>query len=282
MRNRMVALRLPEALLVAGFTFVGAVMAAPSLPVLASPRSAAFFLASYFVIVSIYAFNSWAGFPEDTANPRLADSLAVSRHFFATASLVTFIGAFFLFGAFSSRGMLSAVAVWVMWGLYSFPRYGAKYHPPLGTIAHFFIGIIQFHQGWILFSVPDKVSFILSCYFGLLLSAGHLNHEMIDCDADRAAGVANGAARFGLRGWIFLHLFVALCAGALLAVIIAAHLPLRVRLVPFCIASLGHLLSAFLLLFNAQRAPLSFLRHRTRYRLLYGLGGAATLLFLIP
>ena len=39
-------------------------------------RPALFFLASYLVTLSVYAFNSWAGSSDDAANPRRSKSNA--------------------------------------------------------------------------------------------------------------------------------------------------------------------------------------------------------------
>jgi len=277
---RMVqALRIPEAFIVAGFTFIGAFLAVPSMGILLSVREMLFLTASYLVIVSIYAFNSWAGFAEDRANPRLALSVTLPRRFFACVSVLTGGVAVLLFIPTAPQALPYALLVWLLWSIYSFPRRGAKYLPVAGTVVHLFVGVVQFHQGWVWHAAPSSSSLLLSLSFALLLAAGHINHEMIDYEADRQAGIMSGAVRFGLRCWAWLHALVSGGAFFLflaLSTFCAAEMPSR--LFPFLIASLGHCWSAVRLACEGSFSPLSFLRHRVRYRLLYGTAGLISLI----
>lgn len=271
------ALRLPEAFLVAGFTFAGMALSAADGASLLTGRAALFLIASYLVIVSIYAFNSWAGFEEDLSNPRLALSPSISRRLFASVSLFTITAAGVLFAVIAPLAIPYALLVWFLWGGYSFPRRGAKYLPLAGTFMHLLVGMVQFHQGWMWNGAVSEASLLLSLYFALLLASGHLNHEAIDREADRAAGVTTGAVRFGLRRWAWVHLItVAASCAALIAASFVAAIP-ALRLVPFFAASAGHLFSAGRLVAGLDRDQLVFVRHRMRYRLLFGGAGIISL-----
>ncbi len=274
-------LRLPEALLVAGFTFVGTMFSASDGSSLLTVPAALFFLASYLVIVSIYAFNSWAGFAEDLANPRLALSPVVSRRLFAFVSGVTLAASCALFAVVAPRALWYALLVWLLWGIYSFPRRGTKYVPVAGTITHVFVGVVQFHQGWVWSGDPTGASFLLSFYFALLLAAGHLTHEAIDHEADRSAGLVSGAVRFGLKRWAWVHLAVALAALFVLFFAAFFRAVPFLRLVPFFAASLGHCVSAVKLVSSLDRDSFAFVRHRARYRLLFALAGVVSLAALL-
>lgn len=276
MRDRLRPYRLPEALIVAGFTFIGSVMAATDLSALLDKDLIVGLAASYLVIVSIYAFNSWAGFAEDIANPRLAAGGLASGRAYATVTAVTLAAALMIFAFLRPAAIPYATGVFFLWSFYSFPRYGAKYVPLAGTIVHVAVGIVQFQQGWALLGEPGARSFLLSLYFALILAAGHVNHELIDHDPDRASGIASGAVRFGVRRWTTLHLAIAIAALAALGVpALTDALPLS-RLAPFLAASIGHVLSAASL-FAGTTEQSRFLRHRSVYRILYAVAGLATL-----
>lgn len=261
--------RCAEALLVSGFTFVGALFAAPRPAALWSPRALLFFVASYLVIISIYAFNSWAGLREDRANPRLAAAGFGSEREYAAVSAGTLAGALAFFAFLRPAAIPYALGIFFLWGLYSFPRYGAKYVPVAGTIVHIAVGITQFQQGWALIGEPGMRSLFLSLYFALILSAGHVNHELIDHDADRAAGIVSGAVRFGIRRWILLHLGIAVSGASLLIALNGAEWWGFPQSLPFLVASLLHTASALTLLRGESRQH-RFLRHRAFYRFLYG------------
>ncbi|HSA32880.1 MAG TPA: UbiA family prenyltransferase [bacterium] len=271
MKALLAPYRLPEALLITSFTIIGSVMAAPALPYLIEVGVIAGLVASYLLIVSIYAFNSWAGLRDDAANPRLAvDGFATARAY-ATVTALTLAAALSIFAFLRPVAIPYALGVFFLWGLYSFPRYGAKYVPLAGTILHVAVGITQFQQGWALIGEPDDRSLFLSLYFALLLAAGHVNHELIDHDADKRAGIVSGAVRFGTQRWVIIHLGATLAALVTLGMLaITGEDPLR--LTPFLVASAGHVLSASFLIAGRHDTD-RFLRHRARYRLLFAGAG---------
>lgn len=272
--------RLPEALIITGFTLIGTIMALSSLSSFPDIELFLGFVASYLLIVSIYAFNSWAGLHDDAANPRLAaDGLATARAY-TTVTAATLAVALTIFIFLRPTAIPFALGVFFLWSLYSFPRYGAKYIPLAGTIVHVAVGIVQFQQGWALIGEPGERSLMLSFYFALILSAGHINHELIDHDADKVAGILSGAVRFGTRRWTVIHLTIVLAAFAILAVLTLAGPFSLARLTPFLVASTGHALSAAFLI-AGRHDPDRFLRHRTRYRILYASAGVVFLVGLI-
>lgn len=264
--------RYGEALLGCGFALVGAMFAAPDWTAFWSLRSMALFFASYLVVFSIFAFNSWAGLREDAANPRLAVDGLASGWGYAVVTAVSFVGALAVFLLLRPVAIPYALAVFALCGIYSFPRYGAKYMPVAGTLAHVAIGVTQFQQGWALLDDPGARSLLMSLYFGLILSAGHVNHELIDYEADRTAGIMSGAVRFGPRHWIWLHTtisFVALCLIVFLTFGGAFPLPWAF---PFMTASLLQLLSAARLCM-ALPTQRRLLAHRALYRFCYLVAG---------
>ncbi len=266
--------RLPEALLVSGFIFIGSFFAVSDLSELTGLRPLLFLGAAYLVMIAIYAFNSWAGLREDHANPRLDVEISAPGTRYPAIAAVTLLAAFALFLFVEPRALPYALGVFLLSALYSFPRYGTKYVPVAGTVTHIFGGIAQFLLGWMLVSPPDLRSVAIALYFGIILSAGHVNHELIDRDADRATGIRSGAVSFGVRRWVFFHLALTLAALALIVVLEHMRLLPVSQVAPFAVASIIQTVSAFILFFRAPEQGI-FLRHRPIYRICYAVAGVA-------
>ena len=264
------AYRFTEVFLVAGFIFVGSFFAASDARSFIGARPALFFLASYLVTLSVYAFNSWAGSSDDAANPRLAIVPGDRSPVVAAAALIASLAIFLLV---ERRAAPCAAALFILSALYSYPRYGAKYLPRAGTALHVLGGAVQFQIGWLMFGEIEARSLMLALYFGLILSAGHVNHELIDRDADHAAGIRSGAVRYGVPGSIRLHIVI--CVAALTLLIVAALRGMAgpIHLAPFAVASLLQMVSAVALSLRAAPGQADFLRHRRLYRALYAAAG---------
>ncbi|HOW51142.1 MAG TPA: UbiA family prenyltransferase [bacterium] len=261
--------RLPEALLVSGFIFIGSFFAVPDMAALIGVRPLLFLGAAYLVMIAIYAFNSWAGSREDRLNPRLTVATGMR---YPVIAAVTLFAAFLLFLSVEPRALPYALGVFLLSALYSYPRRGTKYVPVAGTVTHIFGGIAQFLLGWMIVSIPDMRSAAIALYFGIILSAGHVNHELIDRDADHANGIRSGAVVFGVHRWVIFHLALTLVALLLMLSLGYLRLLPAVQIAPFIAASIIQTVSAFILFFRPPTQR-SFLRHRLIYRLCYALAG---------
>jgi 4-hydroxybenzoate polyprenyltransferase len=259
-----------------GFIVVGSLYALPAGAGLKGWNPAFFLLASYLVTVSIYAFNSWAGFSEDHANPRQRTSAGLSRARFAGIAAAAFFLSLAIFSRVRPGALPWVFAVFLFSTAYSFPNHGFKYIPVAGTAAHVAIAIAQFQLGWSLFKNVGAASLLLSAYFGVVFSAGHVNHELIDLDADRKAGIMSGAVRFGPQIWTRLHLVLAVFGLMVLGSLWLLDQPdfPRSLILPFLGASCAHSVAAGILQFGTHSQDV-YLRHRTRYRLIYFSAGMA-------
>lgn len=88
---------------------------------------------------------------------------------------------------------LIAVSIASLFAVYS---WRVKNIPVHSTIVHFIIGFLGFLFGFSIASTPDVTAVLPGIYFGLLVSAGHLSHEVSDYDEDRGKRVTN-PIRFG-------------------------------------------------------------------------------------
>ncbi len=270
--------RFAEATIITTFTLLGSLFSAPFFLSFFSVNFLVFIVAAYLLIISIYSFNSWAGFTEDMHNPRLklAESGVRQRHFTYTTG-ISLATALLLFLYTSLSALLLAVLVFMLWFFYSFPVKGFKYIPIAGTVLHIVAGTVQFQLGWLFFEPVSATSLITGLYFGIILSTGHINHELIDRTADAAAGIRSGAVVFGEQRWMAVHLVLAAIAVSLAAGMMQTG---HQKFLPFAAASLIHLISAAFI-FMLVKKEIRFFINRTLYRLLYAAAILAVLLVMV-
>jgi 4-hydroxybenzoate polyprenyltransferase len=198
--NLIKSARLAEVSLMLGFPFMGTLFAMKNIEDLFSFKVFVFLAGLFFLCTAIYAFNAWAGYDEDGENERLT-GLKDKKNRFMTATAVSgilFVLTFFISGLpFVILSLLS----FFLWTVYSWPKKGFKYRPVLGTVIHFLGQGIHFQMGYSVLDRTSLNSILVSIYFSLLFSAGHLNHELIDHDPDRKMNVNTGAVHFGKKRW---------------------------------------------------------------------------------
>lgn len=191
------ALRLKEVLLMAGFLCIGSLFALPNLATSTLFRLAAYCLASVFFVAGGYTLNAYGGYQRDSSNARLSALQTFSHHRFL--HLTVLFNLIFIFGYAALSPTLLAISLvpYLLGFWYAYPEKGAKYYPVIGTIIHFISQIFLFHMGWIVFAPMNSYSLSVSIYFAILLSAAHLHHEVIDCEADKAEGAKTTAILLG-------------------------------------------------------------------------------------
>jgi 4-hydroxybenzoate polyprenyltransferase len=272
--------RLAEAAIVSGFTFFGILISAPLIESLFNLKTFAFIVASYLLIVSIYSFNSWGGIKDDVNNERLAKKGIATPAGYLITTLFTIALATLIFIIVKPSAVIYAVAVFILWGIYSFPKYGAKYVPVAGTLLHIVVGITQFNLGWLFFNEPSGKSFVISLFFALVLSGGHVNHELIDYDADRSAGISSGAVFFGKRNWTILQFSISITAFIISILITFSIMKEASGFIIFSIASLIHVIFNVKLMLT-DGTQNDFLTNRKIYRTVFGLAGIIHLIITI-
>ncbi len=155
----------------------------------------------FFVIcvvngIAIYLLNAALGFHQDKTNDRLDDI----KHFNKSRLLSLGVGVgvigFVWLHLFSPRLVVPAAIVYALWIVYSFPG-GLKRIPLLGLATAFIGQLVHFHLGYFVFDELSAESVLIAGYFSLLFTAGHALHEVIDHDADKAAGLKTSSVFFG-------------------------------------------------------------------------------------
>ncbi len=260
-------LRLGEITLMTGFLIIGFFCAVGlgaqfSLLKLTILSSAVFMHFS-----SIYFFNSYAGFSEDKYNDRINHGMEVGisdKHFLFMSVIILFIS-LSLYAYLNRLLPILAFVSYVGWLIYSSKKSGLKQVPFAGTAVHFFSQVLHFSMGWIALSTFSYEVLLEGLYFALLFAAGHLNHELIDYEADKKTKVNTGAVTLGKNRIETIYQII-----SVLTLIYICHFFLYLDhykyFLVFAPASVIQVIAAFLLKENP-------LKRRAVYRLTFLLSG---------
>ena len=263
--------RFAEVSILLGFPMIGLFFAFTSPEQLLSLPVFLFAAAIFSLFTAIYAFNGFAGTEDDKHNSRLSDLAGKRRSFIVTlvVSLLVSLVLFFLIKPVLA--VFSAVS-FLLWCVYSFPKKGFKYRPFLGTLIHFIGQIIHFLMGYTVLAPLDKGSAAASVYFAILFSAGHINHELIDHDADEKSGIKTGAVSFGVSSWEKVSFALFLTAALYISALSLIEKELLPICFPFIIAGIIHIIFKIC---RFKKAPIQakFLEERHFYRILYFVAG---------
>lgn len=263
--------RFAEVSILLGFPMIGLFFAFTSPDQLFSLPVFLFAAAIFSLFTAIYAFNGFAGTEDDKHNSRLAD-LAGKRRSFITTLAVSLAFSLILFFLIKPVLAVFSVVSFLLWCVYSFPKKGFKYRPFLGTLIHFIGQIIHFLMGYTVLAPLDKGSAAASIYFALLFSAGHINHELIDHDADEKAGTKTGAVCFGVSSWEKVSFALFTLATLYIAALSVIEKWLFPTCFPFIIAGIIHIIFK-ICTFKKASTQEKFLEERRFYRILYFAAG---------
>ena len=275
--NRLLAFiksaRFAEVSILLGFPMIGLFFAFKSADQLLSLPVFLFAAAIFALFTAIYAFNGLSGIESDLHNSRLSDLKGKRTSFIVTLAVSLVISLLLFFLIKPVLALFSAVS-FLLWCIYSFPEKGFKYRPVLGTLIHFVGQIIHFLMGYTVLAGIDGGSAAVSVYFALLFSAGHINHELIDHDADEKAGTRTGAVCFGVRSWEKVSFALFLLAAVYISALSAIEKELFPVCLPFIIAGIIHIIFKIC---TFKKAPVQtkFLAERSFYRILYFTAGMA-------
>lgn len=203
--------RLPEVLMICGAPFLGALLTIPDLT-LGSIGRAAYVIAGILALaIHVYLYNAWAGLVYDQADPRrrvdplLRGQLKPVKAL--AASLVSLGISLAMFLSLSISLFLIALVEAGLWFLYAHPRIGLKRIPVVPTLLHVVGGTLAVYLACAAMEGMSLKNIWVSFYFGLVLGAGHLNHELLDCEADRLGNFKTSPIRFGKKP-VFIASFI--------------------------------------------------------------------------
>lgn len=231
--------------------------------------------ANVCLVAHVFVINDWSGIDGDVKDPKRANRTFAAKGLTRTevgyiAGLLLAIS-LVLFGLLNTRVLLFAVVIAGLSALYSAPALHWKGSPLLNSALHFVGGSVHFLLGYSAFGAIDIRALVVSCFFGLVFTAGHFTHEASDHEVDRLNGIRTNAVAFGKARSFGAGLVLFILAYAFVAALGA------LRFVPPTLVFAAGLIPVHLLAsFQAIRAgltPESLRRLQRCYRVLFAAVG---------
>jgi 4-hydroxybenzoate polyprenyltransferase len=240
--------------------------------------------AFFFLWAHLYTLNEWAVYSfdrHDTSKritPMLAGEIAprevlLLSIFFALICIILY--------AFLNIRFLIIVFLDILIGiLYAHPRILLKSVPFASFAILFTVSVLDFLLGWFVFSSSIHKGLLIGIFFGMLGIVGQHYHEAGDYDSDKRVGIKTNAVRYGRKKIFILGFFL-----------------YALSCLYFCILTFFYILQGYLYLTLVLSYPVYlFIFYKCirtnmrssgihlfvkRYRILYGLIGAAMICILV-
>jgi 4-hydroxybenzoate polyprenyltransferase len=276
LRTYLACVRYGEVLLLQGPPLFGAAFALRELRVETVSALALFLAASVLLVAHIWTLNDWAGLAADLNDPnrsaRVFSRKGVRPRGLLRFSIALLVASLLLFSLLSHRTLVIAVAIAALGVVYSYPPISAKSRPVASSLAHLLGGTLHFLLGYSIFEAIDPRAALISLFFGLTFTAGHLNQEVRDYDGDRRNALRTNAVTFG-KATAFLAGFVifTLAYADLAALALARVVPPLLAIPPLLLYPLHVAWTV-----GTFRTGLSFegvSKFQSRYRALFALIG---------
>jgi 4-hydroxybenzoate polyprenyltransferase len=236
-------------------------------------------MGSLALTAHVFVFNDWTGYNSDLRDPRRAalvfDRQGISRPQVAYVAVVLLILANIAFATVSRSAMLLGAGITTLSLLYSYSPYFGKSTPIAASLNHLIGGALHFLLGYTLCHALDTSGLVISLFFGLVFSAGHLNQEVRDYEGDLLNGIRTCAVVFGRRRTFLASLSLFTAAYVLIVGLAAFGILPRLLLVSIVVWLLHVVWSL-----QALQRGLGFetaLWMQQRYRLLFAFIGLAML-----
>ena len=274
LKSFIFCIRYREALIFQAPAFVGLTFSISQMTVKTGASLIIFALGGFCLMAHVFCFNDWSDWKLDYRSPEKLKHILLNKgitsHEMLTLSVVLGMASLLIFALISSTLFIIAVMILSLGVVYSFPilRFQGKSIPLFSSILHIVGGLLTFQLGYAFFSAIGTRSLYIGGYFGLLLAAGHLVHEVQDYAGDRRNRISTNAVRFGpgfnfsmsfaLSTFSFIYLFGLTHAG----------------LIPSVLKYLLFFYPIYAVLawktFNAGLVPKNVRRFRNQYRILFG------------
>lgn len=180
---------------------IGAVFSFGSLSVTHVLALAILMAANVCLVAHVFVLNDWSGIDGDLKDPARANRTFAAKGL--TRTEVGYISGLLLaislvlFGLLNTGVFLFGAAIAGLSALYSSPALHWKGSPLLNSVLHFVGGSGHFLLGYSAFGTIDIRALVVSCFFGLVFTAGHFTHEASDHEVDRLNGIRTNAVAFG-------------------------------------------------------------------------------------
>lgn len=263
------ALRINEVSLMTGFFVIGGFFAIDSFSTDIIIKLTWLGILSFSIVLSVYSFNAAAGIRDDVDNYRLQNLWGLQRKYFMLFSMLFFLLSIFLSFLLNKYIPVFSGIIILLWVLYSHPVFGLKRKAIWGTLIHFFGQILHFNMAYLAFKDVSVESVMISIFFAVAFSSGHLLHEIIDYDADKKSGLQTSAVKFGINA-MGTSVIILLLINVILLIGLFAVDFISMAFYCFMIPALIHLL-LFVVFKKKVQSKALFIR--SVYRVVYFTGG---------
>ncbi|MBZ9890183.1 UbiA family prenyltransferase [Mesorhizobium sp. BR1-1-3] len=223
--------------------FVGAVFSVGALSAGHVLTGAIMMAGNLCLMAHVFVLNDWSGIFGDLKDPDRA-----GRTFAAKGLTRTEVGylagsllviSLLLLALVGTGTLLIAATIAGLSALYSSPALHLKAAPLFSSALHFVGGCLHFLLGYTAFGAIDAQGVVVSCFFGLVFTAGHFTHEARDHEVDLINGIRTNAVAFGktqsfvaglmlfISSYIYLVVLAALGFVPIALVLAAALIPLH-------------------------------------------------------
>ncbi len=281
-------LRLYEALLMCGFPLFGFLYAWKEWRPEKLGRFFIFFCGVMLLSESIYLFNKYSGHRQElTRGERFSDAFirepSVELKKFRNISFLLFLAAILIFLYFSSAAFVFSIILFTVWAVYSHPATLLKATAIGSVFTHIVSGILQFLLGAAFVVEIASETVMLSVFFAMIFTGGHLVHEVKDREEDSKLEVHNKAFRYGPKKLIDAAYALFMLSSLYLAFLYIFEetlpSPFDQKLSFFFVAVFFFvpviLLPFYLRVRKSAESRNAVMKYRSSYRLLYSLAGLA-------
>ncbi|MBN1232632.1 MAG: UbiA prenyltransferase family protein [Candidatus Coatesbacteria bacterium] len=243
-----------------------------------------FLVSTYCLAGHVYAYNSWAGLKADLKDrskekfPLMEGKISIKEMY--TLSFILLLTALLGYFVLNKHLVIVSLINALLWVLYCDPRILFKSKPILGSLIHFFAGILNFLLGYLFIKNLDMNGILLGLYFTIIFVGGHLNHEIRDYEADKINNYKTNAICWGKK-LIFIMSFSLFSYSNIHLILLAKNKIVDINIiVPLLILYPLYIYFSYI----TMREGLKFQEmdnFRNRYRILYALYGIYMAVYLL-
>jgi 4-hydroxybenzoate polyprenyltransferase len=205
LKSILLSIRYRESLIFQSPTLMGLVMFLPDLSFHHVVEALYAGLGSFLVMASIFAVNDWADIDLDSQNTLKRNDtflkLGIGPRQMLGLVVSLAAGGIILFAVLSRLHLLIALGA-IAFGLaYSVPvqEMRGKNIPVFSSLLHFGGTLLSFLLGALTFAPADWHGLLVALHPAILITAGHLVHEVEDYEQDQLALCQTNAVRFGRK-----------------------------------------------------------------------------------
>ncbi|MFD2055896.1 UbiA family prenyltransferase [Mesorhizobium calcicola] len=194
-------IRFDEVVALQATPIIGAVLSIGALSASHALTVAILIAGNFCLMAHVFVLNDWSGIEGDLKDPDRASRTFAAKGLtrrevgYLAGSLLAI--SLLLFGLINTRALVVAMTIAGLSALYSSPTLHLKGVPLFNSALHFVGGCMHFLLGYAVFGAINAQSLVVSCFFGLVFTAGHFTHEARDYDVDLLNGIRTNAVAFG-------------------------------------------------------------------------------------